>query len=118
MKTRWLRHFLLGLVGVLVIAFGLLIFTATTAATRFYYSITDLGTLGGSESYALRISEVAQIVGTSQTSKGNYRKFNLSLRYNSCSNSIDKFIIMGRSSLRSNPYDMLSPDEALEDIRV
>ncbi|MBD1804346.1 DUF3466 family protein [Microcoleus sp. FACHB-SPT15] len=75
MKTRWLRHFLLGLVGALVIACGLSIFTATTAATRFYYSITDLGTLGGSESYALSINDVGQIVGSSQTSNGDTQAF-------------------------------------------
>ncbi|NEQ24460.1 MAG: hypothetical protein F6K28_36200 [Microcoleus sp. SIO2G3] len=75
MKTRWLRHFLLGFVGALVIAFGLSIFTATTAATRFYYSITDLGTLGGSESYALSMNDMGQIVGTSQTSSGDTQAF-------------------------------------------
>lgn len=75
MKTRWLRHFSLGLVGALVIAFGLSIFTATTAATRFYYSITDLGTLGGSSSYALSMNDMGQIVGTSQTSSGDTQAF-------------------------------------------
>jgi probable HAF family extracellular repeat protein len=75
MKTRWLRHFLLGLMGTLVIALGLSIFTATTAATRFYYSITDLGTLGGSFSYALSMNDMGQIVGTSQTSSGNSQAF-------------------------------------------
>jgi probable HAF family extracellular repeat protein len=75
MKTRWLKHFLLGLVAALVIAFGLSIFTTTTAATRFYYSITDLGTLGGSSSYAMSMNDVGQIVGTSQTSNGNSQAF-------------------------------------------
>jgi probable HAF family extracellular repeat protein len=75
MKTRWLRHFLLGLVGALVIALGVSIFTATTAATRFYYSITDLGTLGGSESYAMSINDMGQIVGASQTSNGDSQAF-------------------------------------------
>ena len=75
MKTRWLRHFLLGLMAALVIALGLSIFTATTAVTWFYYSITDLGTLGGSSSYALSINDVGQIVGTSQTISGNSQAF-------------------------------------------
>ena len=42
MKTHWLRNFLIGLVGALVIALGLSIITATTATPRFYYSITEL----------------------------------------------------------------------------
>jgi probable HAF family extracellular repeat protein len=43
MKLRCVRNFLIGLIGALVISFGLSIFTATTATPSFYYSITDLG---------------------------------------------------------------------------
>jgi hypothetical protein len=49
MKTR-LRNFLIGLVGAVIIALGLSILTATTAATSFFYTVTDLGSLGGSSS--------------------------------------------------------------------
>ena len=45
MHHRLLRNFLLGLVGVVVIAVGISFFTATTAAPRFYYSVTVLGIL-------------------------------------------------------------------------
>ena len=50
MKTRWLRNFLVGLLGAVVIGLGSL-FTATTATPRFYYSITQLGISGNLEDF-------------------------------------------------------------------
>lgn len=75
MKARWLRHFLLGLVGVVVIAVGLSIFTATTATTSFSYTVTDLGTLGGSESRAFGVNDAGQVVGWAKTNSGDSHAF-------------------------------------------
>jgi probable HAF family extracellular repeat protein len=68
MHHRLLRNFLLGLVGVIVIAVGVSLFTATTAAPRFYYSVTALGTLNNYPlTLPLRINNSGQVVGMSQT---------------------------------------------------
>jgi hypothetical protein len=45
MRSRLLKNFLLGFVGVVVIATLISVFTATNAAPRFYYSVTDLNPL-------------------------------------------------------------------------
>lgn len=39
------------------------------------YTITDLGTLGGAESYATSINNIGQIVGKAQTSNGAWHLF-------------------------------------------
>lgn len=75
MPKRSLRKFLLGFVGAFVITLGISLFTATTAATNFYYSITDLGTLGGSYSDANAINDAGQVAGTSITSQNAQRAF-------------------------------------------
>lgn len=71
MNARWLRNFLLSLLGALVIALGLSLFTATTATSNFYYSITDLGTLGGRVTDAYGINDAGQVVGYGFTSSGS-----------------------------------------------
>jgi probable HAF family extracellular repeat protein len=75
MKARRFRNFLLGLVGVLVIALGLSIFTATTAAPSLSYTVTDLGTFGGNESRAYGINYAGQVVGTAKTTSGEFHAF-------------------------------------------
>ncbi|HEY9603614.1 MAG TPA: hypothetical protein V6C85_18505 [Allocoleopsis sp.] len=68
MHHRLLRNFLLGLVGVVVIAIAVSLFTATTATPRFYYSVTPLGTLNNYPlTLPLRINNSGQVVGMSQT---------------------------------------------------
>jgi probable HAF family extracellular repeat protein len=62
MIVRLAKKFLLGLVAVVVIATGLSVFTTTLATTRFWYTVTDLGTLGGN-SYASDINDAEQVVG-------------------------------------------------------
>lgn len=47
MKTRHFINFLLCFIGAVVITLAISMFTTTTAAAVFYYSVTDLGTLGG-----------------------------------------------------------------------
>jgi probable HAF family extracellular repeat protein len=75
MKTRRFRNFLIGLVGTVVIAVGLTLFTTATATTPSYYAVTNLGTLGGSNSYAFGINETGQVVGEAETSSGNSHAF-------------------------------------------
>jgi probable HAF family extracellular repeat protein len=75
MKTHWLRNFVLGLVGAVVIALGLSIFTASSATTSFSYSVTDLGTLGGSFSQAYGINDKGQVVGCATTTSGSLHAF-------------------------------------------
>ena len=75
MKTRRIRNFLISLVGTVVIAVGLSLFTTATATTPSYYAVTNLGTLGGRNSYAFDINETGQVVGGAQTSSGNSHAF-------------------------------------------
>jgi probable HAF family extracellular repeat protein len=75
MKTRRFRNFLIGLVGTVVIAVGLTLFTTATATTPSYYAVTNLGTLGGSNSYAFGINDTGQVVGEAETSSGNSHAF-------------------------------------------
>ncbi len=72
MKTHWLRNFVLGLVGAVVIALGLSIFTAITATPSFSYVVSDLGTLNGySSSQAKALNDAGQVVGTAFNLKVN-----------------------------------------------
>jgi probable HAF family extracellular repeat protein len=75
MHGRLLRNFSLGLLGAVFIALAISMFTATTATTSFYYSVTDLGTLGGNYSGAYDINDMEQVVGSSATSSGNHHAF-------------------------------------------
>ncbi|HEY9638265.1 MAG TPA: hypothetical protein V6D14_33050 [Coleofasciculaceae cyanobacterium] len=70
MKTRLLRNFWIGLVGAAVMALGLSILTHTSAAITFSYTITDLGTFGGTNSYASGINDAGQVVGYAATTSG------------------------------------------------
>jgi probable HAF family extracellular repeat protein len=62
MDNRLLKKFLPYLVGALVVALGISLFTATTATTSFYYSVTDLGILSGA-GYLKGINDQGQVVG-------------------------------------------------------
>lgn len=72
MRNRLLKNFLLGLVGVVILAVAISIFTSTTAAPRFYYSVTDLGAL---DDYPLttpwRINDSGQVIGYSSKNNGS-----------------------------------------------
>ncbi len=76
MKTHWLRNFVLGLVGAVVIALGLSIFTAITATPSFSYVVSDIGTLNGySSSQASDLNDAGQVVGTAFNFKVQFRAF-------------------------------------------
>jgi len=66
MKNQWLRNFLVGLVGAVVIALGISIVTATSATTNFFYSLPELGVLPHkTSSAAYGINDRGQVVGSS-----------------------------------------------------
>lgn len=71
MSRRLFRKFLLLLVGALVIALGITLFTTTQAVTTFYYAVTDLGSLSD-ESLAYDINDSGQVVGYSGKKIVNY----------------------------------------------
>jgi probable HAF family extracellular repeat protein len=68
MNSRLLRNLLLGLIGLVgavVLAITLSWFTATTAATTFYYAVTEINPLVGYPylSTPWRINDVGQVIG-------------------------------------------------------
>jgi len=67
------------LVAIAVALFGLGLRTAetqtTTASTTTYYKVQDLGTLGGSSSYASAINNSGQVVGNSYPANGSPHAF-------------------------------------------
>lgn len=65
-----IRNFSLALLGAVALVLGMSILTATFAATSFSYTVTDLGTLGGSSSQAYGINDTGQVVGNADTSNG------------------------------------------------
>jgi probable HAF family extracellular repeat protein len=76
MKARWLRNFLIGLIGAVVLGLGLSIFTAITATTSFSYVVTDLGILNGyTSSSPSELNDAAQVVGSALKSKADSRAF-------------------------------------------
>ncbi len=75
MKIPWLSKFFVGLVGALVIALGLSM-TTSSASINFYYTVRDLGTLGGSRlSAATGINDKGQVVGFASISSGDNHAF-------------------------------------------
>lgn len=62
------------LVGVLAVS-AVLAGTAASPVQAQQYVVTDLGTLGGEESYADGLNEIGQVVGLSQTADGTMRAF-------------------------------------------
>lgn len=67
MHSRLLGNFILGLVSAVAIAIAISLFSAATATTRFYYSVTDLGTLNDYPyTFPYRINDLAQAVGWSR----------------------------------------------------
>lgn len=76
MRNRLLKNFWLTLVGTVVIALAISIFTATTATPRFYYSVTDLGTIGDyTSTRPWRINDLGQVVGSVRNYYGSERAF-------------------------------------------
>lgn len=65
-----IRNFSLALLGAVALVLGMSILSATFAATSFSYTVTDLGTLGGSSSQAYGINDTGQVVGKADTSNG------------------------------------------------
>ncbi len=66
MTTRLLKQGLLslaGLVGAVILALAVSLFTGTTATTTFYYSVTDLGNFGGVRSEANGLNDKEEVVG-------------------------------------------------------
>jgi probable HAF family extracellular repeat protein len=72
MKTRWLRNCLISFVAGLVIALGFSIFTPASATSRFYYSVTDLGSLDDGYIFDEDINDFGQVVGRLRNNSGKY----------------------------------------------
>ncbi len=56
-------------------AVGVAFLAASFGANAQQYSVTDLGTLGGSTSYGTGINATGQVAGTSSTASGNWHAF-------------------------------------------
>ncbi len=61
--------------NLLVVFCAMILVFTTTHAIALEYSITDLGTLGGTTSYAYGINNIGQIVGKSRNSNGDFHAF-------------------------------------------
>jgi probable HAF family extracellular repeat protein len=71
MRRHLLINFLLGLVGAVVLAVAISLFTTATATTSFHYAVTDLGALDGySLTFPYRINDLGQVVGWVRISQG------------------------------------------------
>jgi probable HAF family extracellular repeat protein len=46
--------------------------SVATSSTKFSYAVKELGTLGGKDSIARAINNAGQVVGSSETSNGEY----------------------------------------------
>src|SRR4028118_2039473 len=75
MTKRSLKKLLAGLIGGVLIALAISMFTAATASVSFYYSVTDLGPLGAGFTKAFDINYAGQVVGYGETSSGNSHAF-------------------------------------------
>jgi probable HAF family extracellular repeat protein len=76
MPRRWLKKFLVIFIAAVMIAFGSTLFTATQAATKFFYTVTELSSLGGKEGFlykAYDINDSGQVVGYSYAPSGEMR---------------------------------------------
>src|SRR5262245_3698003 len=58
-----------------IIALSVLVLPATTAAHAAQYAVTDLGTLGGAESFGSGLNAGGQVAGASYASGGAYHTF-------------------------------------------
>jgi probable HAF family extracellular repeat protein len=70
MSKRLLRKLLVSLVGAVVIAVGITLFTTTQATTTFFYTVTELGNIGGNDSLAYDINDSGQVVGYASVNPG------------------------------------------------
>jgi len=69
-----LHDFLMSLRPFLFCA-AILAFLPATSRANFLFTVTDLGTLGGSTSHGLAVNDYGQVVGEAMTSAGVYRAF-------------------------------------------
>jgi multidrug efflux pump subunit AcrB len=67
MSSRLLKNFLLGLVGAVIIAVGISLFTAVTATPRLSYTVTGLGTLDDYPyTFPYRLNHLGQVADWSR----------------------------------------------------
>ena len=60
---------------VLTLALGLVLFASGRASAQAPWTITDIGTLGGTTSYASDINDAGKVTGSSQIESGAYHAF-------------------------------------------
>lgn len=73
MPRRLLKKFLLWLMAALILAVSITFWSATQATTKFFYTVTELNSLGGSRNGAYDINDLGQIVGYSENVTGQQR---------------------------------------------